>query len=116
MSTSSQIDFARYVVKTIQVAPSATGTPVAISPTPLWASFIRIRAFNGATRAANAGTVFVTDKSANDDTQGYPLAPSDTLDIYLPNDGIFDLSKVFIDVATANDGVVVMYAQPINSI
>lgn len=116
MSSSSQIDFPRYVAKVLQVAPASIAIPVPLASVITPASFVRIKAYRGLTRAANTGTVYITDKTTNDDTQGYPLAPGETVEIALPNDGIFDLSKIYVDSATVLDGVVVLYATPIYAI
>lgn len=60
-------------------------------------------------RTNNTGTVYLGTNSTND-TQAISIAAGEYVVITAPPNSYFDLYDFYLDVATTNDGVVVVYA------
>lgn len=96
---------AQQLIKTV----AATGTPEAISATPLRVRYATIIGRKAA-QTDNTGVVRVGPVSGNGN-QAFdiqPGLPSAALDSILAG-GMVDLSQWYIDVANAGDGVLVIY-------
>lgn len=74
-------------------------------------SFFKTATFYGKlhARTNNTGTVYLGTNSTND-TQAISIAAGDYVVITAPENSYFDLYDFYLDVATANDGVVVVFA------
>ncbi len=87
---------------------SATGTPVALTNA---VTQVKEVVFLGksAPRVDNVGDVYIGWASGND-TQPFKIAPGGEAVIRVENPERFiDLSGIYLDVTTANDGVTVIY-------
>ena len=75
------------------------------------ANFFKSATFYGKlhARTNNTGTVYLGTNSTND-TQAISIAAGEYVVITAPENSYFDLYDFYLDVATANDGVVVVYA------
>lgn len=97
-------------LQTVIKLNSSTTVPVRITDSPTFFS----RAWfigNKAAQTANTGTVYIGDSSAN---SGQPLAftTGTVREITAPTGSYLDLYDFFLDVATTNDGIVVLYITP----
>lgn len=91
-------------VKTV----AATGTPEALTNTVIKVTSVTLHGKKSRT-TANTSTCYVGTTSTND-TQLFALAAGGELVIGpLPSGEKFDLSTIYIDVGTNDDGVVVTY-------
>lgn len=86
---------------------SATGTPVALTNAYILATKITFIG-NKDNRTANTGTVWIGSLSA-DNTQPIPIASGTSVSVSIPQGSALNLSQLYLDVATANDGVLVVY-------
>jgi len=75
------------------------------------ANFFKSATFYGKLhpRTNNTGTVYLGTNSTND-TQAISIAAGEYVVITAPENSYFDLYDFYLDVATTNDGVVVVYA------
>lgn len=87
---------------------SAT-VPVVLAPAGTYASKITIIAGRSA-RVANTGTVYIGPTSAND-TQSVAVTAGQTVTITAPAGEWIDLNEWYLDVATVNDGVIIILTQ-----
>ena len=62
-----------------------------------------------AARTANTGIVYLGIGATND-TQALPLNPGDVYEVNAPVGQKYDLNDFYLDVATAADGVVIIYS------
>lgn len=85
-----------------QKIPAALVTPVALSATPLLVTNVIITAIRG--RTPNSGIVYL-GSSSTDDTQLFPLAIGQSIQLFADETGLIDLSQIFIDAVTLGDGV-----------
>jgi hypothetical protein len=60
-------------------------------------------------RTSNTGNVWV-GVTTNDNQQPFLISPGESVTVSAPKGTYFDLNKWYLDVATANDGVVVIYS------
>ncbi len=88
---------------------SSTSVPVRIAPLGTYASKVTFIG-NNAARTANTGTVYVGPTSTND-TQTLAITTGQTMTIECAPGEWIDLYEWYLDPATANDGVVVLYTQ-----
>lgn len=86
---------------------SATGTPVQFTNGTTWVRGFTVMG-KKAVRTDNVGTVYFGPTSAND-TQPVPLASGEVAIFKAPPGTLFDLSTWYVDVTTANDGVVIIF-------
>ena len=91
--------------------PASIATPEALSAVPLVCSSVVISAGRG--RAVNTGTVYLGSSDAND-SQFFPLAPGASVQLFAGDDEMLDLSTIFVDSATATDGVQFIATTPAN--
>lgn len=61
-----------------------------------------------ANRTANTGTVYVGMLSAND-SQPIEITAGAVVSVLIPDGRALDLSKIYLDVVTVGDGVLVLY-------
>lgn len=89
---------------------SDTAVPVRLT-TVRGQSFFKSATFYGRrdARTDNTGTVYLGTSSTNS-TQAISIAAGDYVVINAPTGSYFDLYDFYMDVATANDGVVVIYS------
>ncbi len=85
-------------VKTV----SATGTPEPLVASTTYVNSVLIQA--GKARSANASSVWV-GFSVTNDAQPIELLPGDAISFEAPPGKRIDISGIYIDVTTANDGV-----------
>lgn len=86
---------------------SSTSSPVALTNTVIRATRVTFIGKKD-NRTANTGTVYIGATSTNDQ-QPIEVASGATVSLNLPANTVIDLSKLYLDVATANDGVLVLY-------
>lgn len=91
------------LVKT--VGDSSTPEAIASSPTFFTTAIIMGKK---AVRTVNANTVYLGD-SATNDTQALDIGIDDKYHLVMPAGTKGDLSRIYVDVTTNGDGVVVLY-------
>lgn len=89
------------------VINSSTATPAVLTNAVIKAKRVTFVG-NKATRTANTGTVYIGQQSDND-TQPIEVQSGQTVSLLIPENQQIDLSKLYLDVVTANDGVLVLY-------
>jgi hypothetical protein len=89
------------------VTNTSTTVPVALSSSVIKARSITIYAKQHY-RVENAGTVYIGFQSTNQN-QFYQLTPGSHLVLEAPIGYVYNLSTIYLDPDTANDGVVVNY-------
>jgi len=94
---------AKSLIKTV----TATTVPELVSATSAPFTYAIFKG-NKAARTANTGTVYLGPQGTND-TQALSIATGATLVIQAPVGMKFDLNQFYLDVATAADGVCVLY-------
>lgn len=92
------------LVKTV----ASAGTPEQIAATAIWFKRATLTG-NKAARTPNVGTVYY-GSSATNDTQTGEILPGDVVQIIAPEGERRNLADYWIDVVTADDGVVVAYS------
>lgn len=96
--------------KSLRKTVSVAGTQEPLSATPVFTSFVRIRAIPG-----QGGTVYWGGSDI--DNQGDPLAAGEFIDLPAPIlsnlQEEYDLSKIYIDASANGNGVIVTYAFPV---
>ncbi len=90
-----------YFVKTA----SSTTVPVALTNTTFKVSRITLLGYK-AEQTVNVGTVYIGN-ATNDGKQVYPLLSGES--VVIDTGEKQDISKIYIDVVNANDGVIVIY-------
>ena len=96
-----------YAVGQFVTLNASTGTPVVLTNTTVKARKITFVGKKDL-RTVNVGTVWVGWFSGND-TQPIEITSGSTIGLAIPDGAAVDLSKVYLDVANANDGVLVIY-------
>lgn len=91
---------------------AAAATPERASATRILCSGFQITGMKDRT-TANTGTIWFGWTSAND-TQLEPVLSGESRSLTAPLGALFDLSQLYIDVATAADGVLITYQPPTN--
>jgi hypothetical protein len=89
------------------VTNTSTTVPVVLSSSPVKAKSITIYAKQHY-RVANAGDVYIGFQSTNQN-QFYQLTPGSQLVMEAPAGFAYNLSTIYLDPESANDGVVVVY-------
>lgn len=88
-----------------QAIPAAIATPIPLSATPLLCMSVIIVASRG--RTVNTGNVYL-GTSATNDSQVFPLIPGAQIQLFGDEDNLLDLSQIYVDAATLNDGVQIL--------
>lgn len=110
MLTSSSRDFGRYTLGQGSAVVAVLNTPVPLSATPLWVSWLRIKAIKPAKGGANSAVIYL-GHSATHANDNYPLAVGEVYDATPFEVGMIDASQIFISGAVG-DGVVFEYQLP----
>lgn len=92
------------LIKTV----AASGTPEAIAASSTIVSKL-ILIGKKAARTNNTGIVYFGFTSTNDE-QAHEIAAGAVVEFSPPNGQVYDLSDIYIDVATNGDGVVAIYS------
>ena len=95
-------------LRTLGAIVAATGTPVQLNVTTLpfiKAIFVGVKG----PRTNNTGTVYLGIGGSND-SQFIPIAAGTLLSLEAPQPQYFDFSHLWLDAATAGDGVLVFYS------
>lgn len=85
-------------------APAAIGTPEALAGVSTKVATVTLIAQRAGRGVANVGSVY-WGWSAGNDTQVKELVPGDQIVISAPPGKLIDLANLYIDAATATDGV-----------
>lgn len=88
---------------------SSTSAPIALAPAGTYASSVTLIG-NKTARTANTGTVYVGPTATND-AQPVSVTSGQTVTIVAPPGEWIDLNEWYLDVATANDGLVIIWTQ-----
>ena len=88
---------------------ASTGTPVRLAAQGTFATSVTIIG-NNAARTANTGTVYIGPTST-DNAQPIAITTGQTVTLTFASDQYIDLYDWYLDVATANDGVVIVYSR-----
>jgi hypothetical protein len=96
------------VLKQLTKTNSSTSTPVRVGTTR--GTYFKSATFYGksAVRTSNTGTVYLGTNSTND-TQSIEVTAGGWVVISASPGSYLDLYDIYLDVGTANDGVVVVY-------
>jgi hypothetical protein len=99
------ITLSQQIIKT----NTSTTVPVAIAAASKPFRSATFFGFNSTTRDANTGTVYIGITSGNN-TQPIAITTGSYVTVEAPAGKFFDLADWYLDVATVNDGVVVIYS------
>jgi hypothetical protein len=86
---------------------SDAAVPTALSTTNLWVTRVTIMGKKSA-RTDNTGDVYIGTTSTNDE-QTYKIVSGTVHVLEQPDGDLFNLATIYLDVTTANDGVVMFY-------
>lgn len=89
------------------ITASASGTPVQFTNATTLVTRVTIIGKKAA-RTANTGTVYIGPSSAND-SQVYEIATGEVVTLNARNGYMINLTDWYLDVATNNDGIIILY-------
>lgn len=99
------------VMSQFSVTNGSTGTPVQITNAPIVATAVTLMGFS-APQTANAGDVYVSYGLSDNGAQAVKVSSGSIVNLALGEGrAFFVLSNIWMDVATGNDGLTVIYDQ-----
>jgi hypothetical protein len=96
-------------LQTIKTNASTT-VPVALSATTKYFKVATFIGNNSTSRDANTGTVYI-GVTTNNNAQPITITSGSMVVVEAPQGSWYNLADWYLDVATANDGVVIIYTQ-----